>query len=140
MKFMAFDGKVFDTAAECEKYEKGYEAVDKDIFFLKITENGITKTIDPLHADYVVIKGEFDSDSIEALFDNFNCYCDGLDKGSGTYYWDNDGEKWEKVCYKIRELEREMNEIKDTIDRYTNLEKQIKIKFLIDYLEANNKL
>lgn len=131
MKFMAFDGKVFDTAAECEKYEKRCEAVDKDIFFLKITESGIAKTIDPCHADYVVIKGEFDSKAIEALFDSFDCYCDGLDKGSGTYYWDEDGEKWEKVYYKIRELEEQIDEIKDTIDRYKKLERKIATEFLI---------
>lgn len=131
MKFMAFDGKIFDTMAECEQYEKRCEVVElnaENIFFLKEAENGLTKTVDPLHADYVVIKGKFDSKAIEELFDSFDCYCDGLDEGVGAYYWDNDEEKWIKIYHKKCELEEEMNVISNTIDYYTNLEDKIEDK------------
>ncbi len=125
MKFMSDDGKVFDTMAECEKYEKGCKAVEESVYFLKVVGTDFIKVPDPLHADYVVIKGKFDSKAIEELFDSFDCYWDGLDDGVGAYYWDDDKEKWVKIYHKICELEEEMNVIENTIKHYTNLNDKI---------------
>lgn len=127
MKFMSDDGKVFDTMEECEKYEKECKAVGENVYFLKTVGTDFIEIPNPLHADYVVIKGKFDSKATEELFDSFDVYCDGLD-GVGAYYWDDDKEKWIKISHRICELEEEMDEIKDTIELYENLVLKIKLK------------
>ena len=129
MKFMAFDGKVFDTMAECEQYERKM-SLDVDVkdvaVFLKLKEdNELKKVNDPVKADYVVITKDIDSNLIEEYFDNFECYYDGLFEGKGIYVWDEEEDRWVKLSYKITNLEDEREIIQKQIDTYKSVEDKI---------------
>lgn len=129
MKFMAFDGKVFDTMKECEQYEREV-SLDIDIkdvvVFLSLKDNNeLRKVKDPIKADYVVITKNIDSNLIAEYFDNYECYYDGLYEGKGIYVWDEEEDKWIKLYHKIRELEDEIEIIQKQIDTYESIQDDI---------------
>lgn len=128
MNFLAFDGTIFDKMAECEAYENRCKIsidVKNKIFCFEATETNITRIEDPMYADFVVIEGKVDSELIEQFFDSFDCYSTGLNEGTGTYYWDDDEEKWVKICHKKYDLEKETISIRRKIDSYEQIEDEI---------------
>lgn len=129
MKFMAFDGKIFDTMAECEQYERkvSLETDVKDVvIFLKLTENNELKKVkDPVKADYVVITKSINSNLIADYFDDYECYSDGLYEGKGIYVWDEEEDSWVKLFHKITDLENEIEIIQKQIDTYESVKNDI---------------
>lgn len=131
MRFLADDGKIFYTLAQCEDYENGLMMknanVENSIFFFKETDtsDGIERIDNPCKADYISIENEIDFKAIDQLFDTFNCYSDGLDCGRGVYSWNNEEEKWEKLTQVIENLESEISSLILKIDKYNEIADRI---------------
>lgn len=90
MKFMANDGKIFDTMEECKEYETKIGAIPlayywyNNITMLDKTGRPLRLNIDPTHPDYLKRLVSFlDSDEIYYLIIPKKC--------------DNDVQ-WEKLC------------------------------------------
>lgn len=133
MKFIADDGKIFDTMEECEEYETKISAIPlayywyNNITMVDKTGRPLRLNIDPTHPDYIkrlvsflerdeiyylIIPKKCDNDvQWKKLCVFFEDECVVVPTSSGIWYWSNDEwhnftDDYKDFMYKWKPIER----------------------------------
>lgn len=129
MKYVAEDGRIFDSELECKIYEKKLnlkEIEARNCIFLFTTELGfLERTANFETANFVLINEDIEYDLIDNYFGIYDCISDGLNQGKGVYKWSGDAEMWIKTQFIIEDYQDEINELNKKINEMTKIEEQI---------------
>lgn len=105
MKYIAFDGEIFNTAEECQKHEK-------TISFIMYDNNGVTKSSH--FAISVLIMNYKGLEDFSALCKKEGSICEGI-VSPGRWVWSSFGERYfrldEKTFDSIVYMESDYNSI-----------------------------
>lgn len=129
MKYVAEDGKIFDSELECKIYEKKLSLKEIEVrncIFLFTTELGfLERTANLESADFVLINADIEESLIDDYFDEYDCISDGLNGGKGVYKWYGDVGMWTKIQSIIEDYQVGINALNEKINEMKKIEEQI---------------